>query len=142
MNLRMGSHVFRNVQIPLLWGERAIVQDAHDRLSVFDLSGEKARLEVLADEPAPGVVFRPQIDGMVILRDGVDLYLYNPSEKTISSLSLGLPEVQISASGTRIGDNWFSGNVVVGAGVGVTVSKQGISFGAPVPPNLARLTIQ
>ena len=142
MNLRMGGQVFRNVQIPLLWGQRAIVQDAHDRLSVVDLSGDQARLELLADEPAPGVRFRLQIDGFVILQDGVELYSYNPDEKTISSHSLGLPEVQISQAGTRIGASWFSGNVVDGAGVGVSVSRSGVSFGAPVPPNLAKLTIQ
>jgi hypothetical protein len=138
----MGSQVFLNVQIPLLWGERAIVQDAHDRLSVVDLSGERANVEVLADEPAPGVGFRPRVDGVVILQKGVELYSYNPREKTLSSLSLGLPEVQISATGTRIGSNWFSGNVVEGSGVGVAVSKEGVSLGAPLPAGLARLTLQ
>lgn len=143
MNLRMGSHVFTDVQIPLLWGERAIVQDKHDRLSVLDLSGERANVELLADEPAPGVGFRPQDDGVVILRNGVELYSYNPREKTLSSVSLGLPEVEISATGTRIGSNWFSGNVVEGYGVGVAVGKDGsVSLGAPLPARLARLTLQ
>jgi hypothetical protein len=142
MNLRMGSQVFVNVQIPLLWGERAIVQDDRDRVSILDLSGEKARLEVLADEPAPGVGFRPRVDGVVILQDGVELYSYNPQEKTLSSLSLGLPEVQLSSAGTRIGSNWFSGNVVAGYGVGLAVNKEGISLGAPLPPKLAKLTVQ
>lgn len=141
MNLRMGSQVFTNVQIPLLWGERAIVQDSHDRLSVVDLSGESAHVEVLADEPAPGVDFRPLFDGVVILQNGVELYSYNPREKTLSSLSLLLPEVQISATGTRIGTNEFSGNVVSGSGVGIAVSKDGISFGAPLPAKLAKLTL-
>jgi hypothetical protein len=127
----------------LLWGERAVVQDQHDRLSVVDLSGERANVEVLGDEPAPGVGFRPQVDGVVILQDGVELYTYNPREKTLSSLSLGLPEVEISATGTRIGSNWFSGNVVEGYGVGVAVGKDGsISLGAPLPARLARLTLQ
>jgi hypothetical protein len=138
----MGSHVFMNVQIPLLWGERAIVQDLHDRLSVVDLSGDRAHVEVLADEPAPGVDFRPRIDGVVILQNGVELYAYNPREKTLSSLSLGLPEVQISATGTRIGTNSFSGSVVTGYGVGISVSREGISLGAPLPPKLAKLTLQ
>ena len=142
MNLRMGSQVFANVQIPMLWGERAVVQDEHDRLSVVDLSGDKAQIEVLADEPAPGVAFRPGVDGVVILQNDVELYIYNPREKTLSSLSLGLPEVQIGATGTRIGSNWFSGNVVTGFGVGIAVSREGISFGAPVPAKLARLTLQ
>jgi len=142
MNLRMGSQVFTDVQIPLLWGERAIVQDEDGRLSVVDLSGERANVEILADQPAPGVGFRPWLDGIVILQDGAELYSYNPREKTLSSLSLGLPEVEISATGTRIGTNWFSGNVVTGFGVGVAVSKEGISLGAPLPARLARLTLQ
>jgi hypothetical protein len=142
MNLRMGSQVFMNVQIPLLWGDRAIVQDAHHRLSVIDLSGESAHVEVLGDEPAPGVAFRLRIDGVVILRNGVELYSYDPREKTLSSLSLGLPEVQISAAGTRIGTNSFSGNVLTGPDVGIAVSREGISLGAPLPPKLARLILQ
>lgn len=142
MNLRMGSQVFMSVQIPLLWGDRAIVQDAHDRLSVVDLSGGSAHVEVLADEPAPGVDFNLRFDGVVILRNGVELYSYNPREKTLSSLSLGLPEVQISATGTRIGTNWFSGNVVMGSGVGMAVGREGISFDAPLPAKLATLTLQ
>lgn len=142
MNLRMGSQVFTNVQIPLLWGERAVVQDAHSRLSVLDLSGERARVEVLADEPAPGVDFRPSVDGVVILHNGVEIYTYNSRDKVLSSLSLGLPEVQISAAGTRIGTNWFSGNVVAGYGVGIAISKEGFSVGAPLPPKLAKLALQ
>lgn len=142
MNLRMGSQVFMNVAIPLLWGERAIIQDKRSRISIIDLSGEKARVEVLADEPAPGVGFRPRVDGIVILQDGVELYVYNPQEKTISSLSLGLPEVQISVTGTRIGTSWFSGNLVAGAGVGLAVKNEGIALGAELPPKLAKLELQ
>lgn len=141
MNLRMGSQVFVNVQIPLLWGERAVIQDKQGRLSIIDLSGEKARLEVLADEPAPGVSFRPRVDGVVILQGSVELYSYNPQEKCISSISLGLPQVEISASGTRVGTNQFSGNLFSGFAVGLAVRKDGISLGAPLPPGLAKLTI-
>jgi hypothetical protein len=141
MNIRMGSQVYRDVQIPLLWGERAIIVDEHGRLSVIDLSGEKAQVEVLADEPAPGIGFRPLLDGIVVLKDRTELYSYNPSEKTISSLSLGLPDIQISIGGTRVGTNWFSGNVFVGSGVGLSVSKDGISLAAPLPSKLARLAI-
>jgi hypothetical protein len=142
MTIRMGNQVFKDVEIPLLWGERAIVQDHHKRISIIDLSGEKARVEVLADEPAPGVRFRPSGDGIVVLEGHRELYSYNSLEKTISSLALGLPEVQIGASGTRIGTNWFSANSIVGFGVGVAVRKDGIAFGAPLPPNLAKLSIQ
>jgi hypothetical protein len=142
MTLRMGSQLFLNVQIPLLWGERAIVQDKENRISILDLSGARARVEVLSDEPAPGVSFRPSAGGLVIMRDGAELYTYDSNEKAISSLSLGLPDVQISATGTRIGTNWFSGNVIAGSGVGFVVSKEGIAMGAPLPSELAKLTLQ
>ena len=142
MNLQMGTQTFANVQVPLLWGERAIIQDKHDRLSVIDLSGEKARLEVLADEPAPGVRFRPSVDGIVIFKGDVELYTFNSKEKTISSIALGLPEIQISSVGTRVGSNWLSGNVIYGAGVGVAVGKDSVSLGAPLPPKLAQLKLQ
>ncbi len=142
MNLRMGNQVFMNVQIPLLWGERAILEDERHRISVLDLSGENACVELLADEPAPGVSFRPRVDGFVFLKDGVELYSYNPREKAISSIALGLPDVQIGASGTRIGGSLFSGNVVTGSPVGVAVSERGIAIGAPLPQKLARLTLR
>jgi hypothetical protein len=141
MNIRMGSQIYRDVQIPLLWGERAIIVDEHGRLSIVDLSGERAQVEVLADEPAPGVGFRPELDGIVIVKDGTELYRYNRGEKTISSLGLGLPDIQISVGGTRVGTNWFSGNVFVGSGVGLSVSKDGISLAAPLPSKLARLAV-
>jgi hypothetical protein len=142
MNLQMGSQIFVDVQIPLLWGDRAIIQDAKGRVSILDLSGEKARLEILADEPAPGVEFRPVLNGVDILRDGTELYNYNHREKTLSSVSLGLPEVQISTRGTRIGTNWFSGNIFAGAMVGIAVRKDGVSMGAAMPAKLAGLTVQ
>jgi hypothetical protein len=141
MNLRMGGQDFTNVQIPLLWGERAILQDAIGRLSVLDLSGERARVELLADEPAPGVDFRPGVDGFTVIQNGVELYGYDSREKTLSSFSLGLPEVQITADRTRIGTNWFSGNSVSGSGVGISVGKQGMALGAPLPAKLAKLSL-
>ena len=73
MNIRMGSQIYRDVQIPP-YGANAIIVDEHGRLSIVDLSGERARVEVLADEPAPGVGFRPELDGIVIVKDGTELY--------------------------------------------------------------------
>lgn len=141
MNLRMGSQVFREVRIPLLWGERAVVQDREGRLSVFDLSGEKARLEILADDPAPGIPFRPRVDGFVVLSDEAELYSYNPREKLLMGIGLALPEVQINPWATRVGTNQFSGNVFSGFDVGIAVTKDGIALGASLPPGLAELAI-
>ena len=69
MNLKMGSQVFRNVQIPLLWGTRVVVQDEEGRLSVIDLAGDTAKIEILGDKPAPGVAFLPTIDGRIQRQD-------------------------------------------------------------------------
>ena len=141
MNLRMGSQVFQNVQIPLLWGTRAVVQDRRERLSVINLAGDRASLEILADSPAAGTGFLPKIDGFVVSAGGIPLYSYNPTEKTLSSISLGLPECQISRWGTRIGSNQFSGNMISGFGVGIAVTPHGIAMGAPLPDGLAKLVV-
>jgi len=141
MNVRIGNQSFVNVQIPLLWGQRAILQDTKNRLSVIDLSEPTARLELLGDQPAPGVTFEPGFSGFKILKNGVPLYLYDPAEKRLESLSLGLPDCQVTPSAIRIGNNEFSGNSFVGFGVGLAVSTEGISVGAPLPPGLAHLTL-
>src|SRR5436189_2897046 len=140
MNFRLGSQSFLNVQIPLLWGQRAIVQDGKNRLSVIDLSEAKARLEILGDKPAPGVTFEPSFSGFKILKNGSALYSYDPTEKRLQSLTLGLPDCQVTPSAITIGNSQFSGNTIVGSGVGLAVSPDGISLGAPLPPGLAQLT--
>jgi hypothetical protein len=141
MNIQMGGQLLRNVEIPLLWGERAVVQDRNGRLSIIDLSGEAARPEILGDEPAPGVTFRPSVEGFNILKDGVAVYSYNPNEKQLTSITLDLPECHITPTGTRVGNNEFSGNVISGFGVGIAVTKRGIAMGAPLPRNLAKLVL-
>ncbi|SRR5258706_10108209 len=141
MNVRIGNQSFVNVQIPLLWGQRAILQDTKNRLSVIDLSEQTARLEILGDQPAPGVTFEPSFSGFKIFKNGLALYLYDSTEKRLESLSLGLPECQVTPSAIRIGTNQFAGNSIVGFGVGLAVTPEGISFGAPLPSGLARLAI-
>jgi hypothetical protein len=141
MNLHMGSQFFRDVQIPILWGARAVLQDKKGRLSIIDLSGEKPVLEVLADEPAPGAFYVPRADGFVIKGDGKELYLYNPREKLLASISLNLPECQITETSTRIGGSMLSGNVFSGFGVGIVVTPNGMSLGAPLPAGLAKLMV-
>jgi hypothetical protein len=142
MNLRMGSQVFRDVTIPLLWGQRAVVQDRKGRLSIIDLSGENARIEILADQPAPGVYFLPRVDGIVIMRQGSDeLYSYNAREKLLVGISLRLPECQIGPLRIRVGGSVFSGNVIAGYEVGIAVSEHGMTMGGPLPPGLAKLAL-
>ena len=141
MNLKMGSQVFSGVAIPLLWGTRAIIQDKKNRLSVIDLSGKKARIEVLADAPAPGIAFEPTFSGFKILGNGVPLYLYDASQKRLESLSLGLPVCEVTSSGIRIGSSQFSNNLIGGFGVGISVTPEGMAIGAPLPPGLAHLIV-
>jgi hypothetical protein len=141
MNLKMGSQVFMNVQIPLLWGTRAVVQDEAGRLSVIDLAEDTAKLEILGDKPAPGVAFLPTIDGYTILSDDRQLYTYNSKEKTLTSIDLGLPECQIKPWEIRVGSSVFSGNTFEGSGVGIAVQESGMAIGSPLPPGLAKLVV-
>jgi hypothetical protein len=141
MNLKMGSQVFVNVKIPLLWGTRAVVQDESGRLSVIDLAGDTAKLEILGDKPAPGAAFLPTIDGYTILSDDKQLYTYNPKEKTLIGIDLGLPECQIKPWEIRVGSNVFSGSTIAGFGVGVAVQENGISIGSRLPPGLTKLVV-
>lgn len=141
MNLKMGNQVFHNVQIPLLWGTRAILQDQQGRLSVVDLAGDKAKLEIVGDEPAPGIEFLPTVDGYKILSKREGLYIYSPRHKTLTSISLDLPECQIGPWETRVGSNILSGNTFTGHGVGIAVTKNGMAIGAPLPKGLADLVI-
>lgn len=142
MNLAMGSNVFRDVTIPVLWGTRAILQDKEDRISIIDLSNERTSLEVLGDQPAPGMEFRPTVDGFSVLKNGDALYRYNSSEKTITGVSLNLPECQIGRFETRVGTHVFSNNTFAGMGVGFMVEENGISIGvSSLPPGLAELIV-
>ncbi len=141
MNLKMGSQVFVDVQVPLLWGTRAVVQDKAGRLSVINLAGDAAKLEILGDKPAPGVAFLPTIDGYTILSNDKQLYTYNPKEKTLTSINLGLPECQIKPWEIRVGSSVFSGNTIMGFGVGIAVRESGIAIGSPLPPGLAKLIV-
>lgn len=142
MNLNMGSQTFVDVEIPLLWGKRAIVQDKQGRISVIDLSSSEAKLEIVGDKQAPGVEYKLNIEGFSILEGDKELYSYNPEEKTLTGIALNLPECQIGSSEIRVGTNTFSGNIVVGFGVGIVVSEAGIGMGAPLPPNLAKLVVR
>ena len=140
MRLRMGSQLFEDVVIPVLWGERAVVQDDAGALSVIDLGHEAAKLEVLADAPAPGVEFLPDVDGFTI-RTSAGEYKYNPLTKTLSDPTGRLPDVQISVDGIRIGSNFVGGGTVSGFGVGIAISEDGIALGAPLPSGLAALVV-
>lgn len=137
----MGSQRFENVQIPLLWGKRAVLEDEKQRISIISLEGEKAKIEILGNKPAPGIKYELIEHGYKILIDDVELYTFDPDKKIITGLTLKLPECEIQSSGIRVGTNQFSGNMVSGFGVGIVVDEHGIGMGAPLPEGLAKLKI-
>jgi|WetSurMetagenome_2_1015567.scaffolds.fasta_scaffold155751_2 hypothetical protein len=139
MNLSMGSQVFENVEVPVLWGDRAIIEDSHGRLSVIALAGQSAQLEIVGNEPAPGVHFRPTTIGIVIIGSDRDLYSFDAANRTLSSISFGLPDIRFEPGALMIGTNRFSGNRISGFGVGIVVRTDGIAIGAPLPAGLAKL---
>lgn len=143
MNLLMGSHIFRDVSVPLLWGSRAVLQDKRGRISVIDLAGDRARLEVLGDKPAPEIAFTPRIEGFSILSESrQELYLYMPTDKRLTSQYLSLPDCQILADRIMVGTNTFSSNMFVGSQVGIAISESGIGIGGALPPGLAHLEVK
>ena len=142
MKLVVAGNVFDQVEVPVLWGKRAILQDRKQRLSVVDLSGLFAQLEILGDKPAPGARYSLTLDGFAILgKDGTELYQYSPTRRTLTDSTLGLLDLQLSENTIRIGTNTFSNNIMHGFAVGLVVDGQGIAVGAPLPPGLARLQL-
>lgn len=141
MNIEMGGQKFENVEIPLLWGKRAILEDKKGRISIISLERKEAVIEILGDKPAPDIQFELVGDGFKIIIDGQVLYIFYPDKRIISGISLDLPECEIQNSGIRVGSNVFSGNRVVGFDVGIVVDERGISMGAPLPDGLAKLII-
>jgi len=141
MNLNMGNQKFENVEIPLLWGKRAVLEDKKGRISIISLEGTKATIEVVGDKPAPNIQYELIKDGFKIIKEGKDLYGFDTKRHIITGLSLKLPECEIKSDGIRVGTNMFSGNMVVGFGVGIVVDERGIGMGAPLPEGLAKLVV-
>ena len=138
MDIRLGGQLFRDVQIPLLWGSRAISQDRQGRLSVVDLS-EGVKIEIIGDEPVPGLPIVPNEHGFDVLVDGKPSYHYDPEQKKFTSIDLGLPDCQIGQKFVRIGANTFDSNSVIGVGIGVVVTQSKTWIGAPLPHELELL---
>ncbi len=138
----MGSQLFLDVQVPLLWGTRAVIQDGEGKLSIIDLSGSRPVLEVVEDEPAKGVAFSPRLDGFVVIGpDGAELYKANPTAKTITGIALQLPPVTIGPDSIHVGRTTIRNNTISGVGVGIHVTETSISLGGPLPPGLAALRV-
>ena len=85
MNLYMGGQKFDNVEIPLLWGKRAVLEDKKGRISIISLEGEEAVIEVLGDKPAPNIQYELIDDGFKIIVDGQELYSFDPNRRQVSN---------------------------------------------------------
>jgi hypothetical protein len=103
MDIRVGTQILEDVGIPVVWGDRAIVQHSERRLSVIDSRSQPARLEILKDQPAPGVNFVPTLSGFRILPFRGGAYEYNKTDKTLTSATNDLPECQIGEDYVRVG---------------------------------------
>jgi hypothetical protein len=141
MNLKIGSQTFEHVDIPLLWGTRAVVGHSNGALSIICLDGMAALSEVIADKPAVEVEYSERDDGYVILREGIGAYFFSSSMKLLRDLSGYLPECQISTDGIRVGNSRIQRAPVMGSQVGIGVTEQGFFVGGPVPPGLAPLLV-
>ena len=141
MDLNMGNQIFRNVEIPLLWGERAVIADNDGQTSIISLAGEKAKIEILNGHPAPDIKYEMIEGGYTIIENDEELYTYYPETNLITGSALNLPDCQISGDMIKIGGSTFQGNTVVGSPVGIHVSEKGMSMGSPLPPGLAKLVL-
>ena len=141
MNINFGSQIFQNVEIPILWGDRAILQDKDGKISIISLAGEIAKIEILGNKPAPNITYEIVDGGYKIIDEQIELYIFYPEKNTISGLSIMLPDCEINENEIRIGTNKFVGNMFHGFGIGIIVSENGIGMGSPLPEKLAKLVI-
>lgn len=139
MRARLGNHVFLNVGVPLLWGERAVIEHPDGELSIIDLGGEKATPEIVSDKPWVGVDYIEKEDGYLIYKEDVASYFYSPIRRIIRDVSGALPECEFGKDKIRIGTNTVGSSTVIGAGVGIGVTENGFYVGGPLPSGLANL---
>ncbi|EKO3487582.1 hypothetical protein M3924_003251 [Vibrio fluvialis] len=141
MKFKLGTADFYNVYIPLLWGKKAVLSHDDGKLSIIDLSGSEAELQVMADEAWVGIEYSEKEDGIEIFERGEKSYFYSPSRNLLRDLKGKLPECELGKNNIRIGTNTISGSTVSGFGVGIGVSEDGFFIGGPVPEGLAKLKV-
>ena len=124
-----------------MWGQRAVLQDATGRVSVIDLGGPEAELEILGDEPAPGCEFFPTTFGFEIVKGCRALYNYSPNEKILTAMALNLPQCSIAPDMIAVGSSQFVRNVFRGMAVGIIVTEDSMAVGGPLPEGLASLVV-
>jgi hypothetical protein len=59
--------------------------------------------------------------------------------KTLTSVSLGLPTCQVGPGYVRVGGSLFSGNMMMGIGIGIAVTENETQIGVSLPPALKAL---
>ena len=128
MDFQLGSLTFRNVQVPILWGTRAILAHPTGVLSIINIGGETAKPEVIGDSPSNEVEYSEKEDGFVIYDNDRDM-------------RGELPECELKSDHVRIGTNKISNSMVSGFQVGIGVSSNGFFIGGPLPKGLAELKL-
>ena len=142
MNFRLSGQFLADVKVPILWGSRAILQDQQGHLSIINLEGDTAVLEVIDDQPASRANFSRTTEGFVILdAEGTELYAVGPTTKSVTSALLRLPAITVGLREVRVGTNVFVGNMVAGLGVGIVVTEVGLVLGGSLPAGLAGLRV-
>ena len=141
MNISFGGQVFSQVQVPLLWGQRAIVAHSGGEFSVLDLSGVVARPEIVKNTPASGVEYVEREDGVVVFKDSTEAFFFSPSRSLFRDISTSLPDCEIRKDSIRVGRSTVGTSVISGFQVGIGVSERGLFIGGPLPDGLAALKL-
>ena len=141
MNVSFGSQVFNQVQVPLLWGSRAIVSHPTGEYSVIDLSGDSARPEIIKNVPASQIEYAEREDGLVIFKESSEAFFFSPARALFRDISTSLPECEIRKDSIRIGSNTIGASMISGFEVGIGVSENGMFIGGPLPQGLAALKV-
>lgn len=141
MNVSFGSQIFSQVQVPLLWGSRAIISHPTGEYSVIDLSGDVARPEIIKNIPAPQIEYVEREDGIVIFKESDEAFFFSPARSLFRDISTTLPECEIRKDSIRIGNNTIGSSMITGFQVGIGVSENGMFIGGPLPSGLAALRV-
>ena len=139
MDLNINSHSFQNIRIPLIWRERAIVQEPNKIMSVINIGDFLPNLEILRNRPAPGINFLLTWSGFQVMRFPRDLYEFNVRERTFTTQTLGLPDVQIDDFYIRVGTLVYPNLDGFEAAGRLQVTPDDVKVGVPMPFALFRL---
>ena len=141
MDLKIDRHSFQNIQIPVLWGNRAIIQEPNLVFSVINIGGITPTLEIVRNQPVPGIDVLPKRWGFEIIWLPEDRYEFNVGEGAFTTNTLGLPDVQIDEFHVRVGTEVYPHLRGFGEVVGLQVMPDEVRFGVPIPLALSRLIV-